>query len=273
MTIEAAIADWADQEDDVRAAIVVGSRSRAEVPADEWSDLDVVLFARDPGSLLEREDWVRRFGRVRLTFLEPTAVGGQRERRVLYDDGTDIDFAVVPVEGIDDPAAAEVASRGIRILVDKDGAIARRLADLPPTQQPHPPAQREFDEVVADFFYHSLWAARKLRRGELFTAKLCVDGYLKWTLLKLLEWEAHSRDPAIDTWHNGRFLERWSDPQALAALRGAYAHYDEGDVRRALFATMDMFRLVARQTAERLELSYPGDSDEFATTLTRELVG
>jgi aminoglycoside 6-adenylyltransferase len=271
--LEAKIADWAEQEDDVRAAAVVGSRARMEVPADEWSDLDVVVFARDPNSLLERNDWVHRFGSVRLTFLEPTAVGGERERRVLYEDGTDVDFAVVPVEGIDDPAAAEVALRGVRVLVDKDGALSRRLAELPPTPRPAAPAQRDFDELVADFFYHGLWAARKLRRGELFTAKLCVDGYLKWTLLKLLEWEARSRDPGIDTWHNGRFLELWADPRAIEELRGAYAHYDEEDVQRALLATMDLFRWVARELAKRLDLRYPAQADEFTTTLTSQLVG
>src|SRR5262245_16210709 len=115
---------------------IVGSQARAAVPADEWSDVDVVIFARDPASLLERVDWAGRFGTVQLTFLEQTAVGGQRERRVLYEDGADVDFAIVPLGVIDDPAVAQVAARGIRVLVDKDGDLERRLADLGPTERP-----------------------------------------------------------------------------------------------------------------------------------------
>ena len=113
--LEARIAAWAAGEENVRASALVGSRARADVPADEWSDFDIVLFARDPAALLVRDDWVATFGRPRLTFLEPTAVGEQLERRVLYEDGTDVDFAIVPIELLDHPAVAHVASRGIRV--------------------------------------------------------------------------------------------------------------------------------------------------------------
>lgn len=270
--LEAAIAAWAAEEDGVRAAAVVGSQARSEVPADEWSDLDVVLFARDPDALLKREDWVQRFGRVRLTFLEPTAVGSQRERRVLFEDGLDVDFSVVPFEVLDDPVAVSVAARGFRVLVDKDGALERRLAELPAAHPPAAPTQHDFDELTADFLYHVVWAARKLRRGEIFTAKLCVDGYLKWLLLKLLEWEARSRNPELDTWHNGRFLERWANPEALEQLRNAYARYDETEVRHALWVTVDLFRQVAAETAERLGLAYPEDTDAFTTQMTRRIL-
>jgi aminoglycoside 6-adenylyltransferase len=42
------IIDWVGQEDNVRAAMVIGSRARTDHPADAWSDLDVLLFVRDP---------------------------------------------------------------------------------------------------------------------------------------------------------------------------------------------------------------------------------
>jgi aminoglycoside 6-adenylyltransferase len=270
--LEQKIVSWADEEDDVRAAAVVGSQARREAPADEWSDLDVVLFARNPAVLLEREDWVRKFGAVRLTFLEPTAVGGQRERRVLYEDGTDIDFAVVPFEAIEDATAAQVAARGIRVLVDKDGELGRRLREVPPRDRPAPPTEQELTEVVTDFYYHGIWAAKKLRRGEIFTAKQAVDGYLKRLLLRMLEWHACARDSEVDTWHEGRFLEKWADPDALEELQRAYAHYDEADIRRALFATMGLFRRVAKETANLRELPYPENADSFATQMARKLL-
>src|SRR5919197_2141986 len=112
--IEEKFVAWAEEQDDVRAAAVVGSRARVDIPADAWSDHDIVIFARDPDALLERDDWVRRFGVVRLTFLEPTGTGDGRERRVIYDDGTDVDFAIVTADAIDDRRAQEVVARGIR---------------------------------------------------------------------------------------------------------------------------------------------------------------
>ena len=32
---------WAAYEDNVRTAVIIGSRARSDHPADEWSDLDI----------------------------------------------------------------------------------------------------------------------------------------------------------------------------------------------------------------------------------------
>ncbi len=126
------------------------------------------------------------------------------------------------------------------------------LADLrPPTPAPLPDAAA-LEELASDFWYHALWTAKKLRRGEVFTAIDCLDGYLKARLVTLLEWHARSVDPNADTWHNGRFLERWADPGALAALERAFAHYDVRDVARALWETIDLFQGLEEETARRL---------------------
>jgi aminoglycoside 6-adenylyltransferase len=108
---------------------------------------------------------------------------------------------------------------------------------------------------VSDFWYHGLWTARKLRRGEVYTAIECLDGYLKARLVTLLEWHARAVDPTVDTWHEGRYLERWADPGALAALERAYAHYDLRDVARALWETIDLFQGLEEETARRLGLA------------------
>jgi len=39
---------WAQDEDNIRVAVIMGSRARTDHPADEWSGLDVLVFARDP---------------------------------------------------------------------------------------------------------------------------------------------------------------------------------------------------------------------------------
>jgi aminoglycoside 6-adenylyltransferase len=52
------IATWPHQDPDVRAAMVIGSRARTDHPADEWSDLDVLLFVRDPERYVRSAEWV-----------------------------------------------------------------------------------------------------------------------------------------------------------------------------------------------------------------------
>jgi aminoglycoside 6-adenylyltransferase len=255
----AAVADWARERPDVRAMLVIGSQVRSDLPADRWSDVDIALFADDPAELAGDTSWVESFGEPVLSFLEPTAVGSQIERRVLYEDGQDVDFALFPATGwpelLQSAEALSVVARGYRVPYDELG-IEEDLAAFPePETDSGLPDAGSFRELSADFWYHALWTARKLRRGEVFVALECVDGYLKDLLATLLAWHAKAVDPAVDTWHRGRFLERWADPGALAALEDAYARYDLRDVARGLWATIDLWDALEQETGRRLGLA------------------
>jgi aminoglycoside 6-adenylyltransferase len=272
-------ASWASREDGIRAAVVIGSRARTDHPADAWADLDLVVIARDPEPYLARTDWVAKIGRPILSFIEPTGDGRSREQRVLFECGLDVDFAFFPVAVIEGmlamgiPAdAADAFRRGARILVDKDG-LARRVltavAKLPPSS-PSPPTEEQFLEAVHDFWYHAVWTAKHLRRGELWWAKSGCDVHMKGLLRRMLEWHARAMNgPGHDTWMRGRFLEEWADPRAVTALREAFARYDADDLWHALAATMDLFRWLAEETAAKLNYDYPSQGDAAAT----ELVG
>lgn len=255
--LAAAVADWAREREDVKGALLVGSQARTEAPADRWSDLDIVLFVDDPQRLADDESWVATFGSPVLTFLEATGFGSRVERRVLYETGEDVDFPLLEASARRElgssPEARALLARGYRVLHDELG-LAEELAELPPPAAEEPPDSAALRELASDFWYHALWTAKKLRRGEIFTAIDCLDGYLKWRLLTLLRWHAHSVDPSVETWHSGRFLERWADPGALAALERAYAHYDLRDVARALWETIDLFQGLEEEVARRLGL-------------------
>ncbi|MBA2641775.1 MAG: aminoglycoside 6-adenylyltransferase [Actinobacteria bacterium] len=273
--LAAAVADWAEEREDVRAAILVGSQVRAEMPADRFSDLDVILVVDDPERYANDASWVEEFGVPILTFLEPTAVGDQRERRVLYETGEDVDFPLIPLAALDrlesSENAGDLVRRGYRVLTDRID-LERRLRELAAARESDaPPTQRELTELASDFWYHALWSAKKLRRGEVFTALDCLDGYMKARLVALLAWHARAVDPTVDTWHAGRFLERWADPGALAALESAYARYDLRDVARALWATIDLFQGIEEETAARLGLALELDHPELRRRI-REIV-
>jgi aminoglycoside 6-adenylyltransferase len=253
----AAIEMWARRRHDIHAALVVGSQARANVPADQWSDIDIVLVVDDPMIYAADGSWLATFGRPLLTFTEPTAVGGFIERRVLFDTGHDVDFALLPLDAAEqigaDPEAAAVVGRGFRVLVDKAN-LERRLPGGGAPVPPAPPDAAVFGHLTQDFWYHALWTAKKLRCGEVWIAKQGCDCYLKTLLVRLLAWHTQAAHPQVDTWHGGRFLERWADRQALHDLRSAYASYDPDDVARALWATVNLFERLERGCAERLGL-------------------
>jgi aminoglycoside 6-adenylyltransferase len=294
--LEQRFAAWAQAQPDIRVAVVVGSRARTDHPADEWSDLDIMVVTTRPERLLGSSNWLKNIGEYWFTFLEPTPTGGRMERRVLFEGALDVDFAVIPYGRIRQAArflpmlrkfpllfrllpkgmaqriredladAANIFGRGLRVLVDKEGLAAKLPLVFAEARPYRPPTQREFLNAVNDFWYHAVWTAKKLRRGELWWAKLCCDSHMARLLLEMIEWHAHAMQGAdCDTWQLGRFLEEWADPRALAGLRHAFAHYDEDDIWRALLVSMDLYRWLAIETAERLGHPYPTAADERVT--------
>jgi len=269
---------WANGQDDVRAAVVIGSRARSDHPADRWSDLDVLIVASDPQRYCSAAGWLEAVGTPWLTFTEQTFDGGL-ERRVLFAGGLDVDFAFLPLDAArqmvgtaPSPDVADILRRGARVLLDKDGLVAQLRPSETIVPAPQPPTQAEFLQVVHDFWYHAVWTAKHLRRGELWWAKGGCDNHLKGLLRRMLEWHAQAtKGPDCDTWMRGRFLEEWADERAVEQLRHAFAHYDEADVWRALVVTMDLFRWVALETAGRLGYPYPALGDERATEFVYQL--
>lgn len=279
---------WATQEHNIRAALVIGSRARTVQPADQWADLDLIVIVQNAQPLIDNVDWLTQVGEPVLTFVEMTP-SGDPERRVLFqggDYGLDVDFSFLPLAKVNGVLQAphlgpelagelfNVFGRGMRVLLDKDELTSRLRALLAPIASPTPPAPSTtaYAATVSDFWYHALWTAKHLRRGELWWAKAGCDMRLKHLLLTMLEW--HARFATVtkqDVWFRGRFLEMWADPRAVDELRQVFAHYDEADLWRALLATMHLFHWLATETAQGLSYSYPTQGEAYVTQLVEQL--
>jgi aminoglycoside 6-adenylyltransferase len=266
------ITAWATNENDVKAVVIIGSRARANDPADEYSDLDLLLIVADTAKYFQSTDWIDAFGQYWLWFDERTPLGAM-ERRVLFDHALDVDFAII---GHDDlkqvlhSQSVSVLQRGYHILVDKMELhqILKRIPQAKPVVQPL--EEHEYINIVKDFWYHTVWCTKKLLRGELWMAKSCLDGYMKRLMLRIIECHAHAKHGwDYDTWFDGRFFDTWADQQVKEGIRTTFAHYDSADIARALMASMDLFRATARDTADLMSFSYPQQEDLHTTSWVR----
>ncbi len=80
----------------------------------------------------------------------------------------------------------------------------------------------------------------------------------------MIGWHATVRAPGTDTWHRGRFLERWAPPDVLRELRTTSGRYDPTDVARAIEASVVLFERLGRETAMKMEMAYPDESHRAA---------
>ncbi len=274
---------WGEVEDDVRGVILFGSRARAPRPADRWSDVDLLVVCRNPAARLGSTDWLEQLGEVRISFLEINPVDGERERRVLFASGLDVDlnfvqarrlrllsFALGPARWLVAPslrreahagaqALATIMRPGFRILLDKDGVLEQEVA-LALRQPPPPPRERALEEIASDFWFHAVWTAKKLRRGELWMAKGCCDAYLKDRVAEVLSLGRERSDGLSAV----RFIDEELDAETAQLLRESHARYDRADLARALKVTLDLFSTAAQQASERLGLTLDESEEEFA---------
>ncbi|MGD0588414.1 MAG: aminoglycoside 6-adenylyltransferase [Thermoplasmata archaeon] len=251
--------DWAEKEPNIRLALLVGSQARTQLPADPYSDIDIALFVRDPVRILRDEEWIGDLGPYWTSHVEATPIGSVQERRVLFHDGQDIDFAVFPVQSLmgllSDAQGASVLRRGFRALVNKDSAELSVPSAEPP---PVPPSSLDFSNLVNDFWFHLVWTAKKLRRGELLVASEATNGYLRALLVRTVRWHALVRgSPGRDLWHGARFFESWADPRVIRDFPETVAQYDTRSIAKALSASRTMFCWLSDELSESLSFTPP----------------
>jgi aminoglycoside 6-adenylyltransferase len=269
--LESRIATWSENQPDIRAVIVVGSRARGD--ADRWSDLDLLLFTRDRARYADPA-WLQAFGDVWLTYLDQ-AGPGDPEWFAIYDGGLKVDIVLIQVE--DSALNLEtllrqfpyqaVFARGIKVLFDQ----YEQARSVPPktVDQPEPPSAAIFDHVVSGFLLESITTAKFIARGDYWRAQHWVAHDLRPRLLKLIEWHAYGQD----TWYDGRFIDAWADSRILSMLPQTFALYKQESLIMALKTMLDLFRLLGEESAARFNFTYPLETHHKVTQLISSLSG
>lgn len=259
----------AEQDENIRAVIAIGSSVRSAVPADEFSDLDLIIASRDTEKWFSGE-YPKRLGDVSISFIEPT-LGGGKERRCIYDDDKDVDMIIFTPQQLEsafkDGIAQWVMDRGYMFLYDTNSFAELAKKYVSPVTDRPPMSSGEFENIVNDFYFHNIWAAKKLLRGEMWSAKMCIDSYLKTRLLKIIE-QYHCDK---DVWHDGRFIDKWADAQILDELTRCFAHYDRNDCAAALAATHKLFAHLSNAVAEKRGFVCPHKAQACAARYLEKL--
>ena len=278
---------WADVREDIRAVVVVGSLGRGEnQPADEWSDVDLLFITTNPQKYTKNNTWMVEIGPFWAGVLPPGETFGDwmpvHCGFSTFEGGMNADFLILssgrvkwslPLirllnrfpslrrwlpENLTTLGAdlGYLLRNGVKILRDKDGLAENLLQVIVsiPVVPSVPPSQKKFQDNVDDFWIGPPRIAAYLRRGRLMSAMKTLE-LTRRDLLKMIEWHARAKEGwnDDDMAYRPTRIEAWADPRISAILPRLYANYATEEIWQALFALMELYLWLSRETADRLE--------------------
>jgi len=267
----------------ILSAVIIGSQARVKKPADEYSDIDIILISDDSDYLIHSVEWIHEIGDFDINFLEDT-LAGAKERRVIFANNVDVDFIILSVDSVLSPDksvcilpdyALSIFKSGFIFLKDQIGFEKYLLESITKSDDELIESatsfisQTEFDNMCNDFYYHCVWTAKKIARGELLTAKNCLDRYMKDILVRVIE--LIEKTDGKNTWYDGRFIETWAESDILDKLSNCYALYDELSLVHTLLDNIDLFSSLLNQLAQKHLYTYNSNIEKKALQFIGEV--
>lgn len=229
---------------DIKAAYVIGSQARKKHPADQWSDLDILMYTDDPGYYLKTPEFLQQLGDIWSSFTTKT-LGGDMERLTLFAGGYQVDLVVKSSGEYEQQITSEkvpwLFKRGAELILDNVGNANQLLPKEEVLPEKLPLNEMTLTEVNQMFWFVTMYISKQLLREESWSAKARDMDY-KNILLQMIEWYEqclHGSD--YDTWHGGRFLKVWAEPDVYEELFGIFGRFDLADSWSALEHSIKLF--------------------------------
>ncbi len=265
---------FAMNNDQVRAAVLNGSRVNPRIQPDRYQDYDVVYFVTDVEPFRRNTSIVDYFGqRLIVQFPEdmndPPPVGdGSYNYLMQFIDGTRIDLGFEPISHLEICLKDSLA----KVLLDKDGLVK----PLPPPSEqsylPKRPTQKQFDDCCNEFWWVNPYVAKGLIRHQMTYARHALDVTVRSQLMKMIIWHIAIRaDWKISAGQFGKHLQKQMDPDDYRSLIKTYADGRESSTWEALFQMQELFRRTGRQVGSKLQYQYPDEDDARVSVYTHRM--
>ncbi|SHG68121.1 AadS family aminoglycoside 6-adenylyltransferase [Chryseobacterium sp. OV279] len=257
---------WAENNPDIRVALLTSSLVNPYAPVDDFSDLDVELVFENLQEYVTDKEWLSLFGEpISMVEEDETYFDGKHAMKmVLYTDHVKVDFKLYQTSEFIKEVQAETLPEdwdvGYKVLVDKDN-LTKDLK--PPTYQSimiHRPTEQKFRQLMNDFWWDTTYVAKCLKRGDLFYAKFMSEDVIRTDyLVPLIEWYIAS----FHDWNNittnkhGRLFKKHLSAELWTKVEATFSASEIEDNWRAMYAFADLVHELGTALAEKLHFEYP----------------
>jgi len=274
------IIHWAEKNPDIRAVLLTSSLVNPYAPVDDFSDLDVELVFENRTSYESGNEWVRLFGEPISMIEEDDRIfeGKHAMKMVLYKDHVKVDFKLYQVtefiEEINEDTLPEDWDVGYKVLIDKDD-LTKNLK--PPTYQSimiQKPTEKEFQQLMNDFWWDTTYVAKCLKRRDIFYAKFMSENILRTDyLVPLIEWYiAGNHDwNNITTNKHGRLFKKYLSADLWSKVEKTFSGSDIEENWKALFEWTDLVHELGTSLAVKLNFTYPQKLEDNIRNYLKEV--
>ena len=161
---------------------------------------------------------------------------------------------------------------GYKILIDKDGITKQMLKPTYQISIIKKPSEKEFQNLINDFWWDTTYVAKCLVRDEIFYAKFMSETVIRTEyLIPLIEWHiASEHNWNITTNKYGRLFKKYLNQEMWAKTEQTFSGSDIKENWTALFSMTDLVSEIGTELSKKLEYKYP---DKLENDIRKYLAG
>ena len=258
------ILDFAEQDANIRAVVMNGSRVNPHIRHDIFCDFDIVCFVQDLEKYVRDQSWIASFGeRVIMQFnRDDDFPESQFVYLIQFVDGVRIDLSFAAMNLI----PSIVADSLTVVLLDKEQCIPPIPAPNESSYMTQAPAPAEYNLTVNEFWWVATYVAKGLWRNQPVYARHMLDVIVRDCLNKMVNWYiAMQQNWQINVGKYGKNFGELLPPDLWQELLSTYAGSDEQETWQALLIAGKLMRKLSIPVAENLGYTYPMEDDERVT--------
>ncbi|PYZ97702.1 aminoglycoside adenylyltransferase [Alteribacter lacisalsi] len=264
----------AEQDERIRAAVMNGSRANPKVKPDEYADYDVVYYVENLPAFTADHAWVNVFGERLIMqmpedkVLPPPDRNGRFPYLMQFTDGNRIDLTLVSAGDI--PLPEDTDSLTV-VLLDKDGRLGRLRSPSDHDYRVHRPSQKQFEDVINEFWWVALYTSKGLGRREILYAKGTLEGPVRTAFMQMLRWYAgtctnfEANTGAFDKW-----LPLYLEKDLWDSVLKTYSNAEHDAIWKSLIRMAAIFTDVSERTGKALGYAASFEGPEVYRELMKQ---
>jgi len=267
------ILTYAENDENIRAVVLNGSRANPNIKKDIFQDYDVVYYVKNMTPLIRNQELIDYFGELIILQLpddmgkEVYSEGDSYAYLMQFVDGNRIDLSISPLDQLERSTSEDSLTV---ILLDKDGRIINQPEASDLSYRPQKPTDKMFTDCCNEFWWLNPYVAKGLWRRELIYSRYVLDCLLRNEFMKMMDWFF-----GIKTGFNrsmgkqGKFLHEVLHPTDWEMLQATYVTAEFENIWQSLSVMGNLFRKVAKDVANTLNFNYPEEDDQKVIAFIR----